>query len=142
MCLEDFVTSYWRKVRSTKLDVQDYVAYHMEVETHLKDRGIELIDSGVVEIDRWDERINTEISMLERVLSKEKRVEVLEHDVKHRLLVQKLRGHGNRSVANAGYWFVTHDRALPRYDLLAQRSEEFRLERCSSVLAQAHGSSS
>jgi predicted nucleic acid-binding protein len=121
--VEDFVTSYWRKVRSTKLDIQDYVSYHMEVETHLKDRGIELIDSGVIEINRWDERINAEVSMLERVLSKEKRVEVLEHDVKHRLLVQKLRGHGNRSVANAGYWFVTHDRALPRYDLLAQRSE-------------------
>jgi hypothetical protein len=121
--VEDFVTSYWRKVRSTKLDVKDYVSYHMEVATHLKDLGITVVDTGVIEIDRWDERINSEISILERVLSKEKRVEVLEHDVKHRLLVQKLRGHGNRTVANAGYWFVTHDRALPRYDLLAQRSE-------------------
>ena len=122
--VEDFVTSYWREVRSTKLNVHDYVTYHMEVETHLKDRGIERIDTGVIDIDRWKERIGSEVSMLERVLSKEKHVEVLEHDVKHRLLIQKLRGHGNRSVANAGYWFVTHDRALPRYDLLAQRSEE------------------
>ena len=122
--VEDFVTSYWREVRSTKLDVRDYVAYHMEVETHLKDRGVALVDTGVIEIDRWTERINAEVATLERVLSKEKRVEVLEHDVKHRLLVQKLRGDGNRSVANAGYWFMTHDRALPRYDLLAQRSED------------------
>ena len=122
--VEDFVTSYWREVKSTRLDVRDYVAYHMEVETHLKDRGIGTIDTGVVEIDRWEDRINSEVSTLERVLSRDKRIEVLEHDVKHRLLVQKLRGDGNRSVANAGYWFVTHDRALPRYDLLAQRSED------------------
>jgi hypothetical protein len=121
--VEDFVTSYWREVRSTKLDVRDYVAYHMEIETHLKDRGIALVDTGVIEIDRWTERISAEVATLERVLSKEKRVEVLEHDVKHRLLVQKLRGEGSRRVANAGFWFVTHDRALPRYDLLAQRSE-------------------
>jgi predicted nucleic acid-binding protein len=122
--VEDFVTSYWREVRSTKLDVRDYVAYHMEVETHLKDRSVALLDTGVIEIDRWTERISAEIATLERVLSKEKRIEVLEHDVKHRLLVEKLRGDGNRTVANAGYWFITHDRSLPRYDLLAQRSED------------------
>jgi IS5 family transposase len=121
--VEDFVTSYWRQVRENRLDVRDYVAFHMEVETHLKERDIHLLDTGVIEIDRWTDRINAEISTLERVLSKDKRTEVLEHDVKHRLLVQKLRGDGNRSVANAGYWFVTHDRALPRYDMLAQRSE-------------------
>ncbi len=134
--VEDFVTSYWRQVRSTRLDVHDYVAYHLEVETHLKDLGIQLVDTGIVEIDRWEERINSEVSLLERVLSKEKRIEILEHDVKHRLLVQKLRGDGNRSVANAGFWFMTHDRALPRYDLLAQRSEgshHHRLQFCVSA---------
>lgn len=121
--IEDFVTSYWRQVRSTRLDVRDYVAYHLEVETHLQERGIKLIDTDVLAIDRLGDRIDAEVSVLERVLTKEKRFEVMEHDVKHRLLIQRLRGHGNRSIANAGYWFMTHDRALPRYDLLAQRSE-------------------
>jgi hypothetical protein len=132
--VEDFVTSYWRQVRSDRLDVGDYVAYHLEVETHLKDRGVHLLDTGVVEIDRWEDRINSEVGVLERVLSKEKHIELLEHDVKHRLLIQKLRGDGTRSVANAGYWFMTHDRALPRYDILAQRSEGGRkLQFCVSA---------
>jgi hypothetical protein len=122
--VEDFVTSYWRQVKSTKLDVNDYVAFHMDVEGLLKERGIVVCEEGVASVDKLDEAIEAEKSILERVLGKrEKHPDVILHDVKHRLLVKKLRGHGNRTVANAGYWFLTHDRKLTRYDIMAQRSE-------------------
>lgn len=49
--------------------------------------------------------------------------ELLAHDVKHRLLVRRLRGAGHRSFANAGYWFLTHDTVLPRYDYKAAGRE-------------------
>jgi len=40
--------------------------------------------------------------------------------VKHRLLVRRLRGEGNRRFANAGFWFLTLDSSLPRYDSIAR----------------------
>ena len=41
--------------------------------------------------------------------------------MKHRLLIERRRGDGNRSFATAGAWFLTHDSVLPRYDNLARR---------------------
>lgn len=43
--------------------------------------------------------------------------------MKHRLLVRRLRGAGHRTFANAGYWFLTHDSVLPRYDYRAAGRE-------------------
>jgi predicted nucleic acid-binding protein len=135
--VEDFVTSYWRQVRSTKMDVNDYVAYHSEVESHLLERGIATLDEGVKAIDAQRERILDETSILGRVLyGKYRHPQLVEHDVKHRLLIKRLRGDGNRTFANAGYWFLTHDRVLPRYDLQAERDapgENPRLPFCVSA---------
>jgi hypothetical protein len=122
--VEDFVTSYWRQVRASQLSVTDYVAYHQEVESHLTQRGIAIVDEGIKAIDAQKDQVATEVAILNRVLAgKQKHPELLVHDAKHRLLVKRLRGAGNRSFANAGYWFLTHDRVLPRYDAMATREE-------------------
>jgi hypothetical protein len=114
---EDFVTSYWRQAKSTRVTVEDYVAYHSEVEAHLAARGIALVTEGVTAVEQQEHRIEEEIVVLERVLhGRNRHPELLAHDVKHRLLVSRLRGAGNRTFANAGYWFLTHDTVLPRYD--------------------------
>jgi len=42
---------------------------------------------------------------------------VLEHDAKHRLLVERLRGDGTVGFSNARCWFLTRDTKLPRYAL-------------------------
>jgi predicted nucleic acid-binding protein len=44
-----------------------------------------------------------------------------EHDVKHRLLVEHLRGGEERRLSNAGFLFVTGDRALVRYAHASRR---------------------
>lgn len=135
--VEDFVTSYWRQVRQTQLSVTDYVAYHTEVEAHLTARGIAIVDEGVKAIDAQQAQVDAETTILVRVLAgKWRHPELVVHDVKHRMLVQRLRGAGNRTFANAGYWFLTHDRVLPRYDALAaKRSKETnpRLPFCVSA---------
>ena len=114
---EDFATSYWRQVKDQRLSVGDYVAFYSEVETHLTARGIGTNTDGITAVEQRTDIISAEISVLERVLhGKQRHPDLLEHDVKHRLLVERLRGSGNRTFANAGYWFLTHDTVLPRYD--------------------------
>jgi hypothetical protein len=110
-------------VKSTNLSLTDYVAYHSEVEGHLQQRGIAIMSEGTKAIDAQRDRVAEETTILVRVLAgKWRHPELVEHDVKHRLLVERLRGDANRTFANAGYWFLTHDRVLPRYDLQATRS--------------------
>jgi hypothetical protein len=120
--VDDFVTSYWRQAKDTHLSVTDLVAFHEEVEAHLQARGIAVVDEGTRAIDAQTDKIDAEAVVLTRVLGEKWRhPDLITHDVKHRLLVKRLRGDANRSFANAGYWFLTLDRVLPRYD---QRSEQ------------------
>nr|MBA3421609.1 hypothetical protein [Thermoleophilaceae bacterium] len=100
--------------------VEDYVAFYSEVETHLAARGIGTSTEGTTAVEQRKDAISAEMSVLEQVLhGKQRHPDLLEHDVKHRLLVERLRGSGNRTFANAGYWFLTHDTVLPRYDYQA-----------------------
>jgi hypothetical protein len=117
---EDFVTSFWRQTRNVRLTIEDYVAYHSEVEAHLAGKGIALTTEGVKAVAQQEDEINSEVSIMERVLhGKFRHHELLVHDVKHRLLIRRLRGTSNRTFASAGYWFLTHDTVLPRYDYRA-----------------------
>jgi hypothetical protein len=67
--------------------------------------------------------VGEETAILVRALGdKWRHPDLITHDVKHRLLIKRLRGDGNRTFANAGYWFLTHDRVLPRYDSRAEKA--------------------
>jgi hypothetical protein len=93
--VEDFVTSYWRQVRETQLSITDYVAYYSEVETHLTQRGIATLDEGTKAIDAQKQLVDAETTILVRVLAgKWRHPELIAHDVKHRLLIKRLRGAG------------------------------------------------
>jgi predicted nucleic acid-binding protein len=117
---EDFITAYWRQVRGHHVEVEDFIAYYEKVESHLSALGIEIIDKGCLAVERDTEHVQAESVVLERVLwPRYKHPELVAHDVKHRLLVKRLRGEGHRTFSTAGYWFLTHDSALPRYDYAA-----------------------
>jgi VIT1/CCC1 family predicted Fe2+/Mn2+ transporter len=121
---ENFVTAYWRRVRSG-LKPGDFFNYYAAVEQHLADRGISVIDEGCTAVQQLTEEINDEISLLENAAhGRYRHPATLEHDVKHRLLVKKLRGQGVKRFSNAGYWFLTHDSVLPRYDHISARGEQ------------------
>ena len=116
---QNFVTEYWRRVRSG-IKPGDFFSYYDEVETHLKERSIEVSSEGVTAVEQREDDITDEMAVLARAAhGRYRHPALLEHDVKHRLLVKRLRGTGSRSFSNAGYWFITHDSVLPRYDHLA-----------------------
>jgi hypothetical protein len=121
---ENFVTAYWRRVRSG-LKPGDFFDYYAAVEQHLADRSISVIDEGCTAVQQQTEEINDEISLLENAAhGRYRHPATLEHDVKHRLLVRRLRGQGVKRFSNAGYWFLTHDSVLPRYDHISARGEQ------------------
>lgn len=59
---EDFVTSYWRQAKSSRVTVEDYVAYQSEVEAHLASRGIALAAEGVTAVEQQTDEIKNEVS--------------------------------------------------------------------------------
>lgn len=121
---DDFVTFYWRRVRDEPgLKVDDFLAYFDEVEDHLAVLQIPVRSEGCQAVDRRHQDIADEVALLEGAThgGRQRGLRTLQHDVKHRLLIERRRGDGNRSFATAGAWFLTHDSVLPRYDNLARR---------------------
>jgi hypothetical protein len=62
---------------------------------------------------------------------------VMEHDVKHRLLVERLRGDGHVRFSNARYWFLTQDSKLPRYASTTLDGDPVEMPFCVSTSAWA-----
>jgi hypothetical protein len=117
---ENFVTAYWRRVRSGHLSVADFMEKYDEIETLLSDRGILIESEGCTTVDKQQDAINDDMSVLENTIhGRARHPALIEHDVKHRLLVKRLRGNSVRNFSNAGYWFLTYDTVLPRYDRIA-----------------------
>jgi hypothetical protein len=111
-----FITAYWRKYRDTGVTPQDFCDLHDHVEGLLERLGIAIVDEGCAAIDRSRDAINEQMSLLERIRGGEGKPDrVKEHDVKHRLLIEKLRGQHERKFSNAGYWFLTRDGAMITY---------------------------
>ena len=120
---ENFVTAYWIRLKEHPVSPKDFFEFYAQIEDHLAEHGIEVIDEGCAAVDRDDQGISEELSALERALGYyDKHEEVKLHDVKHRLLVRRLRN-GPRRFSNAGYWFLTCDSVLPRYDQIAAESK-------------------
>jgi hypothetical protein len=117
---ENFVTAYWKEVRSG-VKLADFFEYYAEIETHLKNHGIRVENEGCVAVGQLENDIQDQVAILERTThGRFRHPALLEHDVKHRLLVQRLREQASATTfSNAGYWFLTHDSVLPRYDYYA-----------------------
>lgn len=131
---EDFVTAYWRRAKESPIKIDDFYAHWREVEVHLEQLGIEVNTAGCAAIEKQDEAITDEISILAKALhGRYRHPGLLEHDVKHRLLVRRLRGDGARTFANGGYWFLTFDSVLPQYDHQARRGDGDGLPFCVSA---------
>jgi VIT1/CCC1 family predicted Fe2+/Mn2+ transporter len=121
---DNFVSAYWRQVRGG-VKIQDFFDYYAEIETHVRERGIDLVPDGCRAVDAQTDEITDQMSILAKAShGRYRHPATLEHDVKHRMLVRRLRGQGNRTFSNAGYWFLTHDSVLPRYDYHASDAGE------------------
>lgn len=132
---DDFVTMYWRRVRDEPgLKVDDFLEYFEEVETHLTAMSVPTRSEGCDAVTKRHQDIHDEVVILERAThgGRERPLRTLQHDVKHRLLIEKRRGDANRTFATAGAWFLTYDSVLPRYDNIA-RSGSSELPFCVSA---------
>ncbi len=113
---ESFITAYWRKYKETGVTVEDFSAMYTELDALIERIGITITDQSCLAIDRSDKLIGEQLSLIERVPGGQLKSDPVKlHDVKHRLLVERLRGDANRQFSNAGYWFLTRDSVLVPY---------------------------
>lgn len=131
---DDFVTAYWRHVKEESgLRLEDFVARFEEIEANLERFGVRVCEDGCTAVEQREDAIADEVAVLSNVLHGKSRYPgPIEHDVKHRLLIRQLRGASDRRFANAGFWFLTFDSVLPRYDVYARRQDGSSLAFCVS----------
>jgi predicted nucleic acid-binding protein len=122
---ENFITAYWRRLREHPITVQDFYDFYAEIEAHLADHSIAVVSDAVTAVENDEAGLARELSALERALGdRYKSDPVKVHDARHRLLVLRLRGASSRNFSNAGFWFLTYDSVLPRYDFYARDRQE------------------
>jgi hypothetical protein len=135
---ESFVTAYWRKYKDTGVTVEDFSAMYLELDALIERLGITITSQGCTAIDQNVTAINEQVALIERFPGGQFKPEPVKvHDVKHRLLVERMRGDGNRHFSNAGYWFLTLDSVLIPYGR-AERPSADALPFAISMTAWAH----
>jgi hypothetical protein len=113
-----FITAYWRKYKETGVTPKDFCDLHEQIEGLIEKLGIVICDDGCFEIERRFDPISEQMSLIDHVRGSDSKSDrVKEHDVRHRLLVEKLRGSNDRRFSDAGYWFLTRDGGLIPYGL-------------------------
>jgi predicted nucleic acid-binding protein len=113
---ETFVTAYWRKFKDTGVKPDDFLDFHEQIEGLLGQADIKVENEGCTTVDRDEDGLAEQIGILESVPGgANKSGGVKEHDAKHRMLIERLRGQGHRRFSNAGYWFITRDSILIPY---------------------------
>jgi hypothetical protein len=113
---ETFVTAYWRKYKETGVTAKDFLDLHEQVEGLLEKAGITIEQQGCTAVDQDADGLAEQVGRLEMVPGgANKSRHVKEHDAKHRMLVERLRGEGHRRFSNAGCWFITRDSVLIPY---------------------------
>jgi VIT1/CCC1 family predicted Fe2+/Mn2+ transporter len=133
---EGFIKAYWIQYKEKGVTPEDFFAFYSALETMLAEEGIHVVDEGTQKVRDAD--VDEQIPILARVIIWERPDVVLRHDVKHRLLVEQLRGDGNLTFSNARYWFLTQDSALPRYaEIPRGDAEEVVVPFCASTSAWA-----
>ena len=109
-----FVKTFRHLQRETGMRSDDLFVLYEQIRSLLIDDDIEVVIDGCPTIDDDDNRIKEQVAALERIGHAKSRV-VYEYDAKHRLLIERLRGEGERSFSNAGFLMLTNDQTLIRY---------------------------
>jgi hypothetical protein len=128
--------AYWIKYRDSGIQPKDFLEYYSHVEALLEDFQIEVKNEGCIAVSQNRIAINEQLSLLERFMGfRDKEDVVKEHDVKHRLLIERLRGEGHLTFSNARYWFLTRDTKLPRYAMATLEDHRIELPFCVATSA-------
>jgi hypothetical protein len=135
---DGFVTAYWRKYKETGVKAEDFFDLHDQIEALLEEAGVEIYNEGCIAVGKDANGMADRVGLLTAVPGgSDKPYPVLEHDAKHRLLIERLRGDGNRRFSNAGYWFLTEDSVLMPFSRMG-REESDELPFAVSLSSWAH----
>ena len=113
---ELFVETFRRMQRDAGITLRDFFALYEQVEELLTTENVVVVADGCQEIDEDDSRFDEQIELLKHARHGDDKLRpVLEHDVKHRLLIEKHRGDGERRPSSVQCAVITNDRGLVRY---------------------------
>jgi hypothetical protein len=121
--VEAFIGAFRRTQRDTGIDFEEFVSLHESINWWLALEGVAIVTDGCESIDEDDSKLNELGALLENAReTNEYERPLQEHDVKHRLLVERLRGYAVRSPSDAGYVLLTNNHVLVRYAKAHRRS--------------------
>lgn len=130
------VAAFWAAYRDRGTQPNDFFDFYDHFETLLDGHGVKVVKEGVTAIDQRQDEIGEQLVLLDRQMGEKwKEDPVLEHDAKHRLLIERLRGDGHLTFSNARYWFLTRDGKLPPYALSRMDGATVELPFCVATSA-------
>ena len=112
-----FAAAYWRELQERGSAPADFFGKYEHFMRFLEDNGIVEHPEGCPEIDADVEAVRTYSGPLEGMWGPAaKRREVIEHDAKMRLLVERRRGEAKPGgYTDVRHWFLTESTRLPTY---------------------------
>jgi flagellar biosynthesis GTPase FlhF len=119
-----FAPAYWRALRDKGTNPAEFFGQFDHFKRYLESRGIREYPDHCLEIEEDLEAIRAYASPIEGMYGPgTKRREVIEHDAKSRLLIERLReGTPAHTYADVRYWFLTESTRLPTYGLMPIRA--------------------
>jgi hypothetical protein len=115
-----FDRAFWIAYRDKNMSRQDFFDRAAHFEHDLEKLGVTVVDNGCNRVEGRTEELAAYVSLLDHVGGPRwKETVVLEHDAKHRILIEQLRGDGHLEFRNARYWFLTQDSRLPVFARLS-----------------------
>jgi len=117
--------TYWEQFLEQGLSVDDFFTHIAAFEDALPGFGIEVVNTGCENVEKLDGLIEDYAGILRNIVwPRERHPEVIDHDVRHRLLVERLRGGGTPRFSRATHWFLTQDTKLPTFAKLMPEPDE------------------
>jgi len=120
-----FLALYWREFVENGTSIEEFVAEKTHLGDILEGLGISTTNNYREEIEN-SEALAGEMSILRSVCSPGTSEHIIEHDVFHRLFIERVRGKRRYQFSNAVAWFLTHDRKLPHYARVARKGKNYR----------------
>src|ERR1039458_3148907 len=108
-----FERAFWTHYRDKGTKPKDFFDRVSHVDALLKEHMIHKVDTSCDVIDAQQVAIGHQVVLYDRSMSSQDKEDVVvEHDVRHRLLIERLRGDGDLRFTTARYWCITHNNLL------------------------------
>jgi hypothetical protein len=111
-----FDQAFWVSYRDSNISRQDFFHRASHFEHDFEKLDIEIVKDGCSKVDNKVTLVQRYVSLLSKIGGSQWRETiVLEHDAKHRILIEQLRGDGYHAFSNGRFWFLTQDTRLPLF---------------------------